>query len=317
MGGEEMIYTVTLNPSIDYVVRLQEVQVGSVNRIQSEQMLPGGKGINVSRILRQLGYKNTALGFMGGFTGGFIQEKLQQEGVQTDFTSVSEITRINVKVKSGEETELNGKGPSIDEETAQQFLEKMSTFGPEDVVILSGSKPANLPEDYYRQIIQVLTDSGSTFVIDTTGKELKQALNYRPLLVKPNHHELAELFDVTISSEEEIVKYGKDLLKEGAQFAIISMAEKGAVFFTQDGVYKGNAPKGMVKNSVGSGDSMIAGFVGTYWKTHNPLEAFKVSLACGSATAFEEDLATKEQIDKLLPEIVVQKLEKGRTQNEN
>lgn len=308
-----MIYTVTLNPSIDYIIRVDELNVGGLNRIQEEQFLPGGKGINVSRILKRLGYENTALGFMGGFTGSFIQGKLNEEGVETAFTPVPDITRINVKLKAAEETEINGKGPAIEEKTAQEFLNKVSGFGPEDIVILSGSKPANLPADYYEQIIQRITETGCRFVIDTTGEELKQALQYRPLVVKPNHHELAELFGITLESEEDIFKYGQKLLEAGAEHAIISMAEKGAVLFTNEGIYRGSAPKGTVKNSVGSGDSMIAGFVGTYWKTRNPLEAFRISLACGSATAFEEDLATKEQIERLLPEINVQEMEREST----
>lgn len=305
-----MIYTVTLNPSIDHVIYMDsDVQLGKLNRMQKDVKFPGGKGINVSRILGQLKIENIALGFVGGFTGAFIEEWLAEEGVKTQFTYVNEDTRINVKVKASEETEINGQGPHVEEETSQMFLSQLRSLTEEDVVVLAGSKPSSLPSDYYQMIIKQLTDQGTEFVIDTTGQELKNALPYHPLVVKPNHHELEELFDVTFEKDEEVIPYGHKLVEEGAQYAIISMAEKGAMLFTPEGVYHGKAPKGELKNSVGSGDSMIAGFVGTYQKTKDPLEAFKVSIASGSATAFEEDLATREKIEALLPEITIQKLE--------
>lgn len=305
-----MIYTVTLNPSIDHVIYMDsDVQLGKLNRMQKDVKFPGGKGINVSRILGQLKIENIALGFVGGFTGAFIEEWLAEEGVKTQFTYVNEDTRINVKVKASEETEINGQGPHVEEETSQMFLSQLRSLTEEDVVVLAGSKPSSLPSDYYQMIIKQLTDQGTEFVIDTTGQELKNALPYHPLVVKPNHHELEELFDVTFEKDEEVIPYGHKLVEEGTQYAIISMAEKGAMLFTPEGVYHGKAPKGELKNSVGSGDSMIAGFVGTYQKTKDPLEAFKVSIASGSATAFEEDLATREKIEALLPEITIQKLE--------
>lgn len=304
-----MIYTVTLNPSIDYIVHLPSVNLGEVNRIQEDFKLPGGKGINVSRILNQLDVENTALGFLGGFTGKYIEDWLVAEKSNIHFTHVEEATRINVKIKSGVETELNGQGPHIEEAVAEEFLKQFDELIPgEDIVVLAGSKPASLPEDYYQTIIRRLTDKGVTFLIDTTGEELKNALPYHPLLVKPNHHELAELFDTTFETDEEILPYGKKLLEAGAQFAIISMAAKGAILFTPEGVYHGTVPKGNLRNSVGSGDSMIAGFVGTYTKTHDPLEAFKVSIACGSATAFADDLANREEIDALVKQVTISQL---------
>lgn len=304
-----MIYTVTLNPSIDYIVHLPSLQMGDVNRIQEDFKLPGGKGINVSRILNQLEVENTALGFLGGFTGKYIEDWLAAEKSNIRFTHVEEATRINVKIKSGVETELNGQGPHIKETVAEEFLKQFDELIPgEDIVVLAGSKPASLPEDYYQTIIQRLTDKNVTFVIDTTGEELKNALPYHPLLVKPNHHELAELYDTIFHTDEDILPYGKKLIEAGAQFAIISMAAKGAMLFTPEGVYHGTVPKGKVKNSVGSGDSMIAGFVGTYTKTHDPLEAFKVSVACGSATAFADDLAKREEIDALVKHVTISQL---------
>ena len=304
-----MIYTVTLNPSIDYIVHLPAIELGEVNRIQQDFKLPGGKGINVSRILNELEVENTALGFLGGFTGKYIEDWLEAENSKTHFTHVDEATRINVKIKSGMETEMNGPGPNIEPAVAEEFLKQFDTLDPEnDIVVLAGSKPTSLSDDYYQTIIRRLTDKGIPFLIDTTGEELKNALPYQPLLVKPNHHELAELFDTTFETDEDILPYGKKLLEAGAQYAIISMAAKGAILFTPEGVYHGTVPKGVLKNSVGSGDSMIAGFVGTYTKTHDPLEAFKVSIACGSATAFADDLAKREEIDALVKQVTISQL---------
>jgi 1-phosphofructokinase len=305
-----VIYTVTLNPSIDHVIYMkEEVQLGGLNRMERDRKFPGGKGINVSRILGQLGIDNVALGYVGGFTGRFIEDWLHEEGIRTHFTQVEEDTRINVKVKSDVETEINGQGPFVSEDLAQSFLKELASFSEDDVVVLAGSKPSSLPSDYYQTIIKQLANQGTQFVIDTTGQELKDALASHPLVVKPNHHELEELFDVVIEKDEDVIPYGKKLVELGAKHAIISMAEKGAILFTPEGIYHGKAPKGELKNSVGSGDSMIAGFVGTYQETKDVLEAFKVSIASGSATAFEEDLATKEKIEALLPQIEVRKLE--------
>ncbi|UJF15867.1 1-phosphofructokinase [Jeotgalibaca sp. MA1X17-3] len=303
-----MIYTVTLNPSIDYIVRLETLQLGMVNRIQEDFKLPGGKGINVSRILSRLNIDSVALGYLGGFTGQFIKDYLDDEGIQNDFTSVQEDTRINVKVKSDEETEMNGQGPKITLQEQEQFLEKLSPLTSDDVVILSGSKPQSLSQDYYQQLIQILNQKNVSFVIDTTGEELVDALQHKPLVVKPNHHELAEIYGFTADSFDDIIPYGKKLLEEGAKFALVSMADKGALFFDGHSVYHGQAPHQTVKNSVGSGDSMIAGFTGTYMASGDPLEAFRIGLACGSATAFADDLATREEIDTLIPQIKITEL---------
>lgn len=307
-----MIYTVTLNPSIDYVVYMKdEVKPGGVNRIQKDRKFPGGKGINVSRILTQLDIENKALGFIGGFTGNFIEEALKQEQINTGFVQVEEDTRINVKVKSSNETEINGPGPHISEAKAKELLDGFSQLTDQDVVILSGSKSAGLPSDYYQQVIQTLKQTGAQFVLDTTGKELQDALASGPSLIKPNNHELEELFNVTLETEDDLVFYGKKLVEAGAQNVIISMAEKGAMLFTEKGVYHGKAPKGQLKNSVGAGDSMVAGFTGVFTKTNDPLEAFKYGIASGSATAFEEDLATRDKIEALLPQIDIQAMEEN------
>ena len=304
-----MIYTVTLNPSIDYVVALEEMTLGEVNRIQEDWKLPGGKGVNVSRILQQLEIPSTALGYIGGFTGNYIKDWLEKEGVKTAFSEVDEITRINVKIKADDETELNGAGPLVSEKAQADFLEKLSVITSEDVVILSGSKPPSLPEDYYQQLISFVHERGARFVIDTTGQELATSLASHPLVVKPNHHELAEIYGFKADSMEAMIPYGQQLITDGAEFALVSMSGDGALFFDGQAVYHGFSPKGEVKNSVGAGDSMVAGFVGTYLDTGDPLEAFRVSLACGSATAFSTDLAKADLINDLLSQITIKKLE--------
>lgn len=304
-----MIYTVTLNPSIDYVVRLEKMDLDAVNRIEEDFKLPGGKGINVSRILKQLAVPSTAWGYAGGFTGKYIADWLTEEGITTDFSEVSEPTRINVKIKADHETELNGAGPLVSPEARLELEEKFATLTADDVVVLSGSKPPSLPEDYYQQLIALVQEAGATFVIDTTGQELLTSLKSNPLVVKPNHHELAEMYGIQASGMADLIPYGKQLVADGAQHAIVSMAGDGALFFDGNAVYHGWSPKGTVKNSVGSGDSMIAGFVGTYLKEKDALAAFRMSLACGSATAFSDDLAKATEIQALLPTITIKKLE--------
>lgn len=312
-----MIYTVTLNPSIDYVIYPeQDIAPGKVNRFETSHLFPGGKGINVSRILHELSIPSTATGFAGGFTGQFITDALAEEGIITDFVNVSDRTRINVKVKGQVETELNGAGSFISKEDAEQFLNRFDDLHSTDIVILSGSKARNLPTDYYQQLISRLTNHGISFVIDTTGAELLDALSSRPLVVKPNKEELEELYQVNLDNRDDLVTYGKKLLSGGAQHVLISMAGDGALLFTNEGVYKGSVPKGEVRNSVGAGDSMVAGFVGQYSLTANPLEAFKMGLACGSATAFSEDLANKETIDRVHQTVNIEKLEGKSNENQ-
>lgn len=304
-----MIYTVTLNPSIDYIVRVPSLNAGELNRMDTDMKLPGGKGINVSRVLNNMGQKTTALGFLGGFTGKFISDWLTKENIQTEFTSIQEDTRINVKVKADIETEINAAGPNITETEAEQLLSKLNNLTADDVVVLSGNKPASLPADFYQQIIQKVTAAGAQFIIDTTGEELKNALQFKPLMVKPNHHELADLFQTEFQSVAEIIPFGKKLVSMGAQHAIISMAGAGALFFTGEAVYQATVPKGQVKNSVGAGDSMIAGFIGTLNQTNDVLEAFKKSVATGSATAFSDDLAVQTEIDALVDQVKISKID--------
>lgn len=298
-----MIYTVTLNPSIDYIVEVADFKIGDLNRMKRDLKLPGGKGINVSRVLHSLQLPTTTLGFLGGFTGQFIQDWLIKEGVQTQFTQVQDDTRINVKLKSDQETEINAQGPEITDKEANALLAQFDTLTADDLVILSGNQPPALPADFYHSIIERVTAAGAKFAVDTTGQSLLDALPSHPILVKPNHHELAELFQVTFNSVEEMVPYGKKLIEMGAMYALVSMAGDGALFFTADQVYLSTVPKGQVKNSVGAGDSMVAGFIGTLVQTNDPLLAFQTSVATGSATAFSDDLAKKEDIDNLISQV--------------
>lgn len=301
-----MIYTVTLNPSIDYIVEVEDLQLDALNRMKRDLKLPGGKGINVSRILSRLGIENTALGFLGGFTGRFIEDVLKSESINTDFVGVQGDTRINIKLKHGGETEINGLGPEIGSEEADELAQKLIALTEEDIVVLSGSVPPSLGSSFYERLIAVIQERGAKFVIDTTGEALLQALPHGPLLVKPNHHELAELFGVEISGREDLIRYGRKLLDMGAQNVLISMAGDGALLVTADQVYHANVPRGEVKNSVGAGDSMIAGFVGTLSKTGDPLAALRTGTASGSATAFSDDLAERTKIDSLIEQVQVQ-----------
>lgn len=303
-----MIYTMTLNPSIDYIVRVDSLEIGSVNRMTSDAKFPGGKGINVSRILKRIDAKSIALGFLGGFTGKFIEDCLNEEEISTNFTTIQSDTRINIKLKAGEETEINGQGPVLTDEEISELKASLSKVGQGDIVVLAGSLPAGLSQGFYQELIEIIKEKEADFVIDTTGADLLAALPKKPLLVKPNNHELAELYNTTFSGLDDIITYGKKMLADGAQNVIISMAGDGALLFTQDGVYQTNVLKRELKNSVGAGDSMIAGFIGEYSKTKNPVESFKWGVACGSATAFSDDLATGEFIQELLPEVKITKL---------
>lgn len=310
-----MIYTVTLNPSIDYVISLDEMQVGLVNRLKSASKFPGGKGINVSRILNELDVENTALGFLGGFTGQFVANALTELKVHSDFVGIKEDTRINVKIHAQQETELNALGPNIDDEELSQFMAKFDQVGAGDVVIFSGSVPANLPQTLYDDIIKKIGQNGASFAVDTTGQGLLDTLDSHPLVVKPNNHELGDLFGVKLTSDDQIEEYGKKLIEMGAQNVMISMAGEGGMLVTEDQVFRSFAPKGTVVNSVGAGDSMLAGFVGELVKSHDKQRAFKQGLACGSATAFSLDIATKAKIDEVANAIEI--FEKWGMKDEN
>ncbi|MFS0764488.1 1-phosphofructokinase [Peribacillus phoenicis] len=306
-----MIYTVTLNPSIDYLVEVESFQMGKVNRTSYDAKFPGGKGINVSRVLKRLGNNTTALGFIGGQTGEFVKRFLRQEEIFTDFTEIAGDTRINIKLKTGLETEINSQGPVISKGNYQQLFSQIEQLNNNDILILSGSIPPSVPSDVYEAMARSCSDNGIKVVVDTSGKGLLNVLPHRPFLIKPNHHELGELFSTEIRTVDDAREYGTKLVEEGAQNVIVSMAGQGAVLCTSGNSYSANVPKGNVINSVGAGDSMVAGFIGTYERTGDILSAFRFSLAAGSATAFSADLGTLDKIEELLPQIAINQLTGG------
>ncbi|WDF81904.1 1-phosphofructokinase [Lacticaseibacillus pabuli] len=307
-----MIYSVTINPAIDYVIGLPNLELGLVNRLESAIKLPGGKGINVSRVLKELNIPTTAWGFTGGFTGKFLEYSLNELGLSCDFTRIAGDTRVNVKLKSQTETELNAPGPHISAIEIDAFRAKFAKLRPGDVVVMAGSIPAGLPESFYRDLIPLIREHGAEFVIDTTGKALRDTLPLEPLVVKPNHHELADLFgDPEYPNIQATVKAGRKLLKMGAKHVLISMAGAGALLITQDKAWHGTAAKDTVKNSVGAGDSMLAGFTGTFAETGDELLSFKRSLACGSATAFSTDLATAAKIKQVEATINIEEVKEN------
>ncbi|KXT76275.1 1-phosphofructokinase [Streptococcus sp. DD12] len=303
-----MIYTVTLNPSIDFIVRLDNLALGEVNRMTSDDKFAGGKGINVSRILKRLGIANTATGFIGGFTGRFVTDGLDAEGIKTDFVAVDQDTRINVKIKAGEETEINGQGPHITEEQLQALEQILSGLSSDDTVVFAGSAPSNLGNAVYNRLIPVAKKAGAQVACDFEGQTLLDSLAYHPLLVKPNNHELGDIFGVTLTELADIERYAKEILAKGAQNVIISMAGDGALLVTPEASYFAKPIKGQVKNSVGAGDSMVAGFTGQLVETGDVIEAFKWGVACGTATTFSDDLATSEYIKEIYQKVEVEKL---------
>ena len=298
---KEMIYTVTFNPSLDYVVQVEHFQGDAVNRTSEEHVYPGGKGNNVAVIASNLGMKSRALGFKAGFTGAAMEQMLQEFGCDTDFIALEEgVTRINVKVKSDDEFEINGQGPRIPDEKIRQLYEKLDALESGDVLVLSGSIPNTLPDDMYEQIMERLAGTDVRISVDATKDLLLNVLKYHPFLIKPNNHELGEMFGVTLESDDEIAEYARKLQEMGARNVLVSMAGDGAILVTEDGsVLKQLPPAGEVVNSVGAGDSMVAGFLAGYLKTGSYEEALKLGTAAGSATAFTSWLADSEAIDKL------------------
>ena len=293
-----MIYTVTFNPSLDYIVSVEDFKLGITNRTSSELMLPGGKGINVSTVLGNLGIENTALGFAAGFTGEEIIRQVEHMGIRSDFIMVPDgISRINLKLKSIDGTEINGCGPEISEAAVAELMEKLEVLGEEDVLVLAGSIPSSMPDDIYRRILKRLQGRGVTAVVDATKDLLLNVLEYRPFLVKPNNHELGEIFQVELWDRKSVVSYARKLQEMGAQNVLVSMAGEGAVLAAQDGtVYETPAPEGTLVNGVGAGDSMVAGFLAGWMEKQDFRHAFYMGVSAGSARAFSERLATREEI---------------------
>jgi 1-phosphofructokinase len=296
-----MIYTVTLNPSLDYIVSVDNFMTGRVNRTSKELMFPGGKGINVSIVLHNLGMTSTALGFIAGFTGEEIKRQVRGFGIDEQFIAIPEgLSRINVKLRSNEESEINGMGPNIGEKALSEFMSQLDELQKGDVLILAGSIPDKMLSTMYRDIMERLQDRGIMIVVDATKDLLVNVLELHPFLIKPNNFELGEIFGVELESREQIITYAKKMQDMGARNVLVSMAGDGAIMVAEDGsVYETPAPKGKVVNSVGAGDSMVAGFVYGYLSEQSYEKAFYMGVSTGSASAFSENLATKEEVEKL------------------
>lgn len=306
-----MIYTVTFNPSLDYIVSVEDFKLGLTNRTSSELMLPGGKGINVSTVLMNLGIESTALGFIAGFTGAEIVRRLEEMGVRNGFISLEEgFTRINLKLKSIDGTEINGQGPVISGEKLAQLMKQLDQLGEGDVLFLSGSIPASMPDDAYQKIMEMLDGRGVLISVDATKDLLLNVLGLRPFLIKPNNHELGEIFGVELKTREEVVPYGKKLQEMGAQNVLISMAGEGAVLIAADGkIFGAPAPKGKLVNGVGAGDSMVAGFMAGWMEKQDYEYAFHMGIAAGSASAFSDHLATRAEIEDVCRRVRSERLQ--------
>lgn len=300
-----MIYTVTFNPSLDYIVSVENFQLGITNRTSSELMLPGGKGINVSTVLMNLGIENKALGFVAGFVGDEIIRLLEEMGVQNGFIRIEEgVSRINLKLKSIDGTEINGQGPVISPEHVEELMKQLDRLGEGDVLFLSGSIPSSMPDDAYQKIMERLDGRGVQIVVDATKDLLLNVLEYHPFLIKPNNHELGELFGVELKTREEVIPYAKKLQEKGAVNVLVSMAGEGAVLIdANEDVYMAPAPKGTLVNGVGAGDSMVAGFMAGWLEKQDYEHAFCMGVSAGSASAFSEHLATKAEIEAVYQQV--------------
>ena len=300
-----MVYTVTFNPSLDYIVSMEGFQLGKTNRTAKEQMLPGGKGINVSTVLKNLGIPNIALGFSAGFTGEEIKRRVEEMGLASDFIDLPNgYSRINVKMKDFDGTEINGQGPYISPEETERLLRKLDSLKEEDVLVLAGSIPRTMPDSIYSDILKRLEGKGILAVVDATGELLLHVLEYRPFLIKPNNHELGEIFQVKLETREDVVPYARKMQEKGARNVLVSMAGQGAVLLDEKGqVHMLPAPKGKLVNAVGAGDSMVAGFLAG-WLTKKDYEyAFRMGISAGSASAFSENLATKEEVEEVFRQV--------------
>ena len=300
-----MIYTVTFNPAIDYVVRMDQFILDTVNRTTAEEIYYGGKGINVSTVLKELGQDSVALGFIAGFTGNEIAQGLKKQGIQTDFICLKEgMSRINVKIKPQQAPAINGQGPHIDAQALEALFQKLDLLQKDDVLILAGSIPSSMPEDSYEQIMKRMDGKGILTVVDATKNLLVNVLKYHPFLVKPNNYELGEIFQTVLKTSDEIVEAAKKLQQMGARNVLISMAGDGAILVAENGeIHQIGVPKGTVQNSVGAGDSMVAGFMAGYLEKNDYLYALRLGTASGSATAFSKGLAVKEEIERLLQQV--------------
>lgn len=305
--GYKVIYTVTFNPSLDYIVSVKDFRPGMTNRTSSELMLAGGKGINVSIVLGNLGIKSTALGFIAGFTGDEIVRRLHNSGINSEFIKINDgISRINIKLKSIDGTEINGQGPHIDSSHIEQLMNRLRRLESGDVLVLAGSIPAGISDNIYKDIMDMLKDKGVQIVVDATSRLLTNVLEYKPFFIKPNQHELGDIFNVTLNTQEEVIPYALELKKMGAVNVCVSMGGKGAILVADDGnVYKAKALDGILKNSVGAGDSLVAGFLSGWIEKKDYEYAFRKGVATGSASAFSERLATNGEVNGLIGKVTI------------
>jgi len=306
-----MIYTCTITPSLDYTTYLTEFHQGELNRTDDVYYYPGGKGINVSRVLKHLDVDSVALGFVGGFTGDYINEFLNKEEILTDFIQTEEITRINVKVKADTESELNGPGPNVNEGQLQALLEKVQGMKSGDWFVLAGSLPKSIPSSFFVKVANICENGGIHFVLDTSGPALRELIQTKPFLIKPNKEELGELFDTEIKTKQEAYYFAKQLVEKGVQHVVVSMGGEGALLVAKDLAIMAEAPKGQVGNTVGAGDSLVAGFLASYVKDHDATVAFRYGVASGSATAFQSDLCKKQDVEELLDQVILSPLNTG------
>jgi len=299
-----MIYTVTLNPALDYFMNYEELALGEVNRTGKTQISAGGKGIMESRMLSLVGAKSKALGFLGGFSGQYIKDFLNENQIDSDFTEIEDLTRINVKLKSQEnETSLDAAGPKLQESEINQFLEKFDHLKEDDIVVFAGTIPKSLGEDFYERLIAKVQKQKATFVMDVDGQKLLDSLPAHPLLIKPNREELEAIFETSFKNNEQIIPYGQKLLEMGAQNVIVSMAGDGALLFTNEKVYFAQGIKGELKNSIGAGDSTVAGFLAEYSQSKDPLLAFRQAIACGTSKAFSDDMPSRAFLEEIYKKV--------------
>lgn len=303
-----MIYTCTITPSIDYTTYLPELKTGKLNRSDEVYFYPGGKGINVSRVLKRLGVENTAIAFAGGFTGTYIEQFLNNEGIKTDFISTDEITRINVKIKSTVETEINGPGPTLMDEHMQILLQKVQQMHVGDWFVLAGRLTDSIPTSFFEEIAMYCNTNGIHFVLDTSGPALKELVRLKPILIKPNLEELGELFETEIITIQEAIQHARNLVDQGVEHVIVSMGGDGALLVTKELTIKATVPIKQVVNTVGSGDSLVSGFIASYMTEKDSAKAFRYGVASGSATAFQSDLCEKVDVEALLDQVLLNPL---------
>lgn len=304
-----MIYTVTLNPSMDFFVDLDQLSIGKLNRMNNDYKVPGGKGINISRVLRQLGMPSVATGFIGGYTGRFIEDWLEMEDIQRGFIRVDDDSRINIKLLKQEETVINAKGPNVSVMEYQEFLYYMSRVEEGDTVIMSGSLPPTITEEVYERVISICNANKARFIMDVYPQEMVKYLDKGPMLIIADHEMIERMLNVEIKDSSDLHRYGKKILAEGADFLIVPVEGKGSILFTKKGAYHGLKVPGDYVNSEGIRDAMIAGFIATYIRMSDPVEAYRVSIACGAATAFTRDMAKRPEIEELIEKVEIKSID--------